>query len=88
VALEAIASGLPVSTANQAPFTEFLTDRQALLVEPTSAAAIAQAMLAILQTDRAAALIHHSQAILSRYTWEASAQMHIHHYQHLLATYA
>jgi glycosyltransferase-like protein len=88
VVLEAIASGLPVITANQAPFTEFLTDRQALLVEPTSAAAIAQAMLAILQPDRAASLVHHSQAILSRYTWKTSAQMHIHHYQHLLATYA
>lgn len=82
VILEAIASGLPVITSNQAPFTEFLNDRQALLVDPTSVDEIAQAMCSVFQS--ADSLRQHSRSILSQYTWETSAQQHIHHYQTLL----
>lgn len=81
VVLEAIASGLPVITSNQAPFTEFLSDQQALLVEPDSPNAIAHAMRLIAQSSLAQTLIQTSQTILSHYTWEASAQLHIHHYR-------
>ena len=49
VVLEAIASGIPVMTANQTPFTEFLTEKQALLVDPTSPPAIAQAMRSVVR---------------------------------------
>jgi glycosyltransferase-like protein len=82
VILEAIASGLPVITSNQAPFTEFLNDRQAILVDPDSVDAIAQSMCSVFQS--ADSLRLQSQSILSQYSWETSAKQHIHHYQTLL----
>ena len=84
VVLEAIASGLPVLTANQPPFTEFLTPQQALLIDPTFPDAIAQAMLNIVQPKVADTLIHNSQSAYIPYTWEASARMHLDQYQKLL----
>lgn len=87
VALEAIASGLPLITSDRPPFTEFLNPVQALLVDPQSPSAIAQAMKAILQPTLANSLIDQSQSILSTYTWEASAKMHLEHYQNLLLSF-
>ncbi|XGV98816.1 MAG: MSMEG_0565 family glycosyltransferase [Leptolyngbya sp. BL-A-14] len=84
VVLEAIASGIPVITANQPPFTEFLNANQALLVDPTSPEAIAQAMQIILAPDLAHKLIQNSQDILPHYSWHASAKMHLRHYDELL----
>jgi glycosyltransferase-like protein len=83
VILEAIASGLPVLTANQLPFTEFLTAQQAQLVDPQSPQAIARAMLEMIQPSVAQALIEHSQSVCASYTWKASATMHLSHYQTL-----
>jgi glycosyltransferase-like protein len=88
VVLEAIASGLPVITSNQAPFTEFLSQTQALLVNPDSPDAIAQAMCSIVRPDYSISLVQQSQSVLARYTWEASAKMHLHHYQQFLTSYA
>jgi glycosyltransferase-like protein len=88
VVLEAIASGVPVITSNQPPFTEFLSETQALLVDSNSPDAIAQAMYSIVQPDRSISLVQQSQSILASYTWEASAKMHLHHYQQLLTSYA
>jgi glycosyltransferase-like protein len=86
VALEAIASRLPLIASNRPPFTEFLNPSQALLVDPQSPAAIADAMKAILQPTLANSLIEQSQSILSTYTWEVSARMHLEHYQQLLCS--
>lgn len=86
VILEAIASGLPVITSNQTPFTEFLTSNQALLVDPNSVAAIAEAMQAVIQPDLMPSLVQQSQSVLACYTWETSAKLHLHHYHQLLAT--
>ncbi len=84
VILEAIASGLPIITSNHAPFTEFLTPAQALLVDSQDPNAIAQAMKEILQPTFAQALIQRSQSILVNYTWEKSAKMHLEQYQKLI----
>lgn len=84
VVLEAIASNLPVITSNLAPFTEFLSDTQALLVDPTSPESIAQAMRSILQPNLAQSLVQQSRSILEKYTWKASAEMHLFHYRKLL----
>lgn len=84
VILEALASGLPVITSNQAPFTEFLSDRTALLIQPDSPQEIAQAMRSVIQPETTISLVKQSQSILSRYTWEASANLHLQHYQSLL----
>lgn len=84
VVLEAIASGLPVVTSNQPPFTEFLTSDQALLVDPQNPDAIAQAMLNSVQPAIAQSLIQHSQPICQRYTWQHSAQLHVEQYEKLM----
>ena len=84
VILEAISSGLPIITSNHAPFTEFLTPDQALLIDPQDPNAIAQAMKEILQPTLAQALIQQSQSILVNYTWEKSAKIHLKHYQTLI----
>lgn len=86
VVLEAIASGLPVITSNQEPFTEFLTPQQAMLVDPESVDAIAAALLQSLQPDYRNRLIKVSQSVCSRYTWKASAQAHLDAYRELLHT--
>lgn len=86
VVLEALASGLPVITSNHPPFTEFLSDKQALLVNPNSSDAIAQAMQAIVQPDLQWQLVQQSQSICHRYTWDTSAKMHLSHYHQLLNT--
>jgi glycosyltransferase involved in cell wall biosynthesis len=88
VVLEAIASGLPVITSNQPPFIEFLSESQALLVNPNLPDAIAQAMRSIVHPNHSISLVQQSQSVLARYTWEASAKMHLHHYQQLLTSYA
>ncbi|MGB3199275.1 MAG: MSMEG_0565 family glycosyltransferase [Nodosilinea sp.] len=84
VVLEAIASGLPVITAHQPPFTEFLSPDQALLVDPNSVEAIAQAMLASLDPAIAQRLVQRSHSVLAQYTWAQSAGLHIQHYKPLL----
>ena len=86
VVMEAIASYIPVITSNQPPFTEFLSPDRAFLIDPYSPDAIAQAMQSIIQSKVADSLRKHSQSILSQYTWETSAQMHLYHYHQLLKT--
>jgi glycosyltransferase-like protein len=83
VVLEAIASGLPVITSNQPPFTEFLSDRQALLIDPYSPTAIAAAMRQVIQPEIGRSLVEQSQSICQNYTWAASAKMHVDQYTQL-----
>ena len=83
VLLEAIASGLPVITSSQPPFTEFLSAQQALLVDPNYPSEIAAAMRHILQPDVAKLLTAQSQTLLQDYSWKASAQLHLQHYSRL-----
>lgn len=85
VVLEAIAAGLPVITANQPPFTEFLTPDQALLVSLESVADLTQAMITATQPQQAEVLVQKSQKILPQYTWQTSAQQHITAYHSLLS---
>ncbi|PSN10894.1 MSMEG_0565 family glycosyltransferase [filamentous cyanobacterium CCT1] len=84
VVLEAIASGLPVLTADQPPFTEFLAPDQALLVNPDSASAIAQAMVKSVKPAIAQTLVKQSRPVLAQYAWPRSAALHVQHYRQLL----
>jgi glycosyltransferase-like protein len=84
VVLEAIAAGLPIITSNQPPFTEFLSDTQALLINPHSSLEIAQAMRLIVESTTTKSRIQNSRSILPHYSWETSARMHLVHYQQLL----
>ena len=83
VVLEAIASGLPVLTSNQTPFTEFLSPQDALLIEPEDVDAIATAMLTLLDPTIASQLIKHSRRIIGQYTWQQSAKLHLNLYTEL-----
>ncbi|MEM1250971.1 MAG: MSMEG_0565 family glycosyltransferase [Cyanobacteria bacterium P01_H01_bin.21] len=83
VVLEAIASGLPVLTSNQAPFTEFLSDQDAALVNPDDVDAIAAAMVNLLAPNIAHSLVNHSQHIIEHYSWQQSAKMHLQLYAEL-----
>jgi len=84
VVLEAMASGVPVIASNIAPFTEFLSEREALLVDPESEEAIAQSMQTILQPQIAQSLSQYGIQVASRYTWKKSAELHLAHYQEFL----
>lgn len=88
VVMEAIASGIPIITANQPPFTEFLTSEQAILIDPHSSTAIAQAMKTVIQPAIAKSLVQHSQSVCDRYTWDTSAKQHVAHYNQLLKPYS
>lgn len=80
VLLEAIASCLPVITSNIPPFTEFLTDESAFLVDPNSSQDISNAMLNILDKDLKEKLTNNSKNILASYSWQKSAKLHLKHY--------
>lgn len=76
--LEGLAAGLPVVATDLPVFREYLTTGQsALLVPPENAAALARAMLVLVE-DRtmAAHLAAHAPAIVSRFSWEATARQH------------
>ncbi|WP_437675968.1 MSMEG_0565 family glycosyltransferase [Sorangium sp. So ce131] len=87
VLLEAMASGAPVVSSAQPPFTEFLRDGEsALLVDPSSTADLARAMERILEDGvrrrlRAAAL-----EAAAGYTWDRSARIAAGLYREFLGT--
>ena len=83
VVLEALASGVPPIVSNHAPFTEFLTSDQAGFVQPDDPAAIAQAMVEIVQPDQTKKILQNRYPVLQTYSWKASAQIHEQHYRQL-----
>ena len=84
VLLEAIASHLPILTSNQPPFTEFLSQQSACLVDPNDVGAIAQSMLKIVNPDTAQKLIDRASPIAKQYRWKASAKQHIDLYYQII----
>lgn len=85
VVLEAMASGLPVVTANQPPFTEFLDAHRAILVDPHCPEAIAAGMATSLRPEVRKPLVEAGYACCQEYSWQASAEQHARLYQHLLS---
>ena len=83
VVLEAIASGVPVVTSNQPPFTEFLSDETALLVEP-EVSQIATALQQVLDPAITQRLITSGPSLIQRYRWRTSAEMHLTLYHQLV----
>lgn len=74
--LEAMASGTPVVSSAQPPFTEFLTDGvSALLVDPTRIDALARAMEAILDEGVQRRLRAAAIETAAGYTWDRSARI-------------
>ena len=86
VVLEAIASKLPILTSNHPPFTEFLSQESACLVNPLDVSAIAQAMLRIVEPSTAQKLVAKAYPIAQQYSWETSAKKHLSLYHPLAQT--
>ncbi len=84
VVLEAIASELPVLASNIAPFTEFLSPLSAVLVDPNSVETIASGMIQITDAQTARDLISHGSQLIDRYSWEASAKLHLDLYEQIV----
>lgn len=86
VVLEAIASGLPIVTSCQPPFTEFLTQDNAHLVDPEDVDAIAAAMLKMTEETATEGIDSQLSLDIKRdYSWRTSAQLHLQLYQQLVA---
>lgn len=84
-ALEALAAGVPVVASRRAPFTEFLDDDCALLVEPESTLAIAHALLKALSGERASERTRLGRERARRYDWGSVAACHDRLYRGLLS---
>jgi len=87
VVMEAIASGLPVVTSNQPPFTEFLTGESAHLVDPKNVGEIARAMIEMTTqsvADSAHRKVDARAQLLETHSWLSSAGRHLSLYQQLL----
>jgi glycosyltransferase-like protein len=74
VVLEAMACGVPVVVSNVAPFSDYLTADDALLVEPSSSLSIATGMLSSLDPRIGARLRARGPVIASRYSWDDVAR--------------
>lgn len=85
VVLEAIASGLPVTVSDCAPFTEFLAPNQAIWVQPDQPDTIAIAMTQAVSRN-CQPMINRSRAILPKYSWQQSAKLHEIQYRQLILT--
>jgi len=83
--LEAMAAELPVVVADRAPFTEYVTERAGLLVDPTDVSAIERA-LALLAADPELCrrLGQGGLQIAARHSWARSAALHGEQYQRAL----
>jgi glycosyltransferase-like protein len=83
VALEALAADLPLVAARRPPFTEYLDDRCAELVDPLSEAAIADGITRALATS--AARRQAGRRCAESHSWRQVAALHQEHYRRLLA---
>jgi glycosyltransferase-like protein len=81
-ALEALAAGLPVVVADRAPFTEFLDQSFATLVDPLSEPAITAGLIQAL--DDTAARRERGLACAESHSWGRVAALHVQHYHRLL----
>jgi glycosyltransferase-like protein len=85
VVLEALACGTPVVASAIAPFTEYLDDRTCIWADPLDPDSIATALLVALGTtdsDRTIDFKNAVPALLARFSWQASAQLHVNAYAH------
>jgi glycosyltransferase involved in cell wall biosynthesis len=80
-ALEALAAGLPVLASRQPPFTEFLDDGCATLVDPHDPELIAAGLDEALGSSEARRAA--GQRLAERHSWQRVAALHTQHYRSL-----
>ncbi|GGC47921.1 MSMEG_0565 family glycosyltransferase [Chelatococcus reniformis] len=77
VALEAMASGVPVVVPRTAPFTEHFTDDEPVWCDPASAGSIANALLSALRDPLRGHVVARGLAAARRFDWAAVAHAHL-----------
>jgi glycosyltransferase-like protein len=82
-ALEALAAGLPAVVSAAPPFTEYLDESCAVMVDPLSEEAIAEGLRRAIAAP--AALVVAGRRRAYELSWRRVARMHIEHYKALLA---
>jgi glycosyltransferase-like protein len=87
VVLEALASGTPVVASAIAPFTEYLDGATCCWADPTDIDSIASALVRALDAN-SLDFCHAVPALLTSFSWDASAQRHVDAYRHFVATHA
>jgi glycosyltransferase-like protein len=83
VALEAMASGVPVVISRIAPFTEYLDDGDAAWCDPGDTVSIARAMMATMVQPARDDLIARGFAVAARHDWSRVAHAHLPAYEAL-----
>jgi glycosyltransferase-like protein len=80
--LEAMAAGVAVVVPGRAPFTEYLDDTCAALIDSGSVASVAEALAALAtDSDRRRAIAEAARRRSRRFTWSRSADLHTSHYR-------
>jgi alpha-1,6-mannosyltransferase len=86
VALEAMAAGIPVVAYAAGALPELIDDAVGRLASPKGPRALAEAVVALFDSD-AAALGRAARArVLERYSWDAAFEGELRHYARLLDT--
>jgi glycosyltransferase-like protein len=84
VVLEAMASGIPVVTSRIPPFTEYLSEPDAIWCDPRSSRCIADAMLMALSPSLRPQLIAAGLRVAARHDWQTTAEAHLGIYETLM----
>jgi glycosyltransferase involved in cell wall biosynthesis len=83
VALEAMASGVPVVTSRIAPFNEYLGEDDAAWCDPNDVTSIAAAMAVALEPPARARYSARGFAVAARHDWAKVAHAHLPAYEAL-----
>lgn len=86
VVLEALASRKPVVVSRIAPFTEYLDEALCVWADPHDASSIGCALMRAIDAPDVPDFNGAVPALLSRFSWGASARRHLDIYRHWLAT--
>jgi glycosyltransferase-like protein len=84
VVLEALASGTPVVASKIEPFTGYLDERTCTWADPLDVDSIGQALLDVLTAENGennTDFTHAVPELLKRFSWHASAQLHVDAYR-------
>lgn len=85
--MEGMAAELPVVVSRQPPFTEYVSEREGLLVDPTDAAAIARALAELAADPRwRARLGAAGRRSAERHSWSRAAEVHLEIYERALVS--
>jgi len=83
--IEAMACGTPVIASRIAPFTEYLSEDDALLVNPVDYLEIAAAMGRALDPIARGRLRSRGLDLAARFDWSSTAAAHVRHYHKMMS---